>query len=77
MTTNSTAPLLPQINNCDIKAGDINLIHLFSEPFILPQNDVTKHISDNMVSLKAELFMVLINRKAVKNMLCSLSTIQK
>ena len=77
MTTNSSAPLVPRINVCDIKASDMKLIHLISEPCILPQNDVIKFITDNMVSLKAELFMVLINRKAVKNMLCSLSTIQK
>ena len=66
MTTSSAAPQGPRIKNSDIATSDWRLIDFFTEPFCLSQCDVLESISDEMVSVKAERSLILLDRVAVQ-----------
>jgi hypothetical protein len=66
MTTSSAAPHGPRIENSDIATSDWRLIDFFTEPFCLRQCDVLESISDEMVSVKAERSLILLDRVTVQ-----------
>ena len=73
MTTSSAAPSGPRIENSDIATSDWRLIDFFTEPFSLSQCDVLESISDEMVSLKAERSLILLNRATVQRVFKNLT----
>ena len=74
MTTSSAAPNGPRIENSDIATSDWRLIDFFTEPFSLRQCDVLESISDEMVSVKAERSLILLNRATVQGIFKNLTT---
>ena len=74
MTTSSAAPNGPRIENSDIATSDWRLIDFFTEPFSLSQCDVLESISDEMVSVKAERSLILLNRATVQRIFKNLTT---
>jgi hypothetical protein len=74
MTTSSAAPNGSRIENSDIATSDWRLIDFFTEPFSLSQCDVLESISDEMVSVKAERSLILLNRATVQGIFKNLTT---
>ena len=74
MTTSSAAPNGPRIKNSDIATSDWRLIDFFTEPFSLLQCDVLESVSDEMVSVKAERSLILVNRVTVQGIFKNLTT---
>ena len=74
MTTSSAAPNGPRIKNLDIATSDWRQIDFFTEPFSLSQCDVLESISDEMVSVKAERSLILVNRATVQGIFKNLTT---
>ena len=77
MTTSSAAPSGPRIENSDIATSDWRLIDFFTEPFSLSQCDVLESISDEMVSLKAERSLILLDRATVQRVFENLTANMK